>query len=201
MLPIDKRRCTAQENRAKIMDSAIKLFQQYGFESVTIDAIVKAAGFSRGTFYKLFVSKEDIVISYMAHWNQLYEEYYHQELEHSQHSAPEQIRRLAEYILEVSTRGGQAFQRIAIASGMRDALLAEKISKADAPITKILQHVLADGQAQGTITAQYSAAELTEMIYIILEGTALRWAGRYNSQSIETVSENAINMLVHMIKQ
>ena len=201
MVPIEKRRNAAQENREKILESAITLFQQKGFENVTIDDIVKAAGFSRGTFYKLFVSKEDLVVSYMVRWNALYEEFYHKELEHSEMEAPEKIRLLVRHMLLASTRGGQELQRVAIASGMRDKLLAEKVSKVDAEITNILQCVLTDGQAQGTVTARYSVSELIRMIYIVMEGIALQWAGRYDGQPIEDTAGNAVEMLVDLLKQ
>lgn len=63
MQSLEKRRNKAQENRETIPKAAISLFQKHGFENVTIDEIGKEAGFSRGTVYKLFVSKEDLVVS------------------------------------------------------------------------------------------------------------------------------------------
>lgn len=201
MQPLEKRRNTAQENREKIIENAISLFQQHGFDNVTIDDIIKAAGFSRGTFYKLFISKEDLVISYMVQWNTLYEEYYHNELEQSEHNALEKIRLLSRYMLSASTKGGQEFQRIAIASGMKDKMLAEKISKANANITKILQDILADGQEKEIITAAYPVSELTQMIYIVLEGISLRWAGSYDDRTLEESAGSSLEILTDLLKK
>ena len=76
----ERRRENAEAKRKKILDAAITLFQERGFDNVTIDEIVKEAGFSRGTFYKLFLGKEDLVVSYMGQWNLSYADYYEREL-------------------------------------------------------------------------------------------------------------------------
>ena len=136
----------------------------------------------------------------MVRWNTLYEEYYYRELEQSKYNALEKIRLLAEYMLSTSTKGGQTFQRIAISSGMRDKLLAEKISKADATITKILQDILTDGQEQGSITTNYAVSELVRMIYVVLEGISLRWAGSYDNRTLEESAGNVIDLLIDLLK-
>lgn len=200
MQSLEKRRNKAQENRETIPKAAISLFQKHGFENVTIDEIGKEAGFLRGTVYKLFVSKEDLVVSYMTQWNRLYENYYHEEIENSEQNALEKIRSLVQYMLSASTKGGQAFQRIAIASGMKDDLFAEKISKSNASITKIFQDLLSYGQNEGLISSAYSVSELIEMIYIVLEGLCLRWAGSYNDRSLEEISGPALNILIETLK-
>lgn len=44
--------------RAKIVEAARKLFNRHGFESVSIDQIMKAAGLTRGGFYNHFKTKD-----------------------------------------------------------------------------------------------------------------------------------------------
>ena len=46
------------KTHAKIVEAARTLFNRYGFESVTIEMIMKAAGLTRGGFYNHFESKE-----------------------------------------------------------------------------------------------------------------------------------------------
>jgi AcrR family transcriptional regulator len=57
-----KRRLVAGELR----DAALMLLATRGFDAVTIDDIVAAAGLSRRTFFRYFSSKEDVVIRFMA---------------------------------------------------------------------------------------------------------------------------------------
>jgi AcrR family transcriptional regulator len=46
--------------RARIVESARVLFNRHGFESVTIDEVMNAAGLTRGGFYHHFANKESL---------------------------------------------------------------------------------------------------------------------------------------------
>ena len=200
MASIEKRRDTARLNREKVVDAAIGLFQEKGFDNVSIDEIGKAACFSRGTLYKLFVSKEDIVATYMARWNTLYVRYYHEELEHAQMDALEKFQALVTYMITASTRGGQALQRVAIAGAMRDELLAKKVYDARQEVDTILLRLLTEGAEAGIITRCYPVEEMLQMAYILAEGTALRWAGRYDESKIEETAGSSVAMLADLFR-
>lgn len=48
------------QSRERIVDSAALLFTQYGFDSVSIDDVMKAAGLTRGAFYAHFKNKAEL---------------------------------------------------------------------------------------------------------------------------------------------
>lgn len=50
----------SQETRTRIVTSARKLFNRYGFDGVTIGHIMKDAGLTHGGFYRHFESKSDL---------------------------------------------------------------------------------------------------------------------------------------------
>ncbi|TQI79390.1 TetR family transcriptional regulator [Serratia fonticola] len=47
--------------RAEILQAAGKLFQEQGYETTSVDEIVRSAGIAKGTFYYYFKSKEEIL--------------------------------------------------------------------------------------------------------------------------------------------
>jgi hypothetical protein len=47
------------EIKAKIIQSARRLFNQHGFDRVSLDQIMSGAGLTRGGFYSYFESKSD----------------------------------------------------------------------------------------------------------------------------------------------
>jgi len=54
-----------EQVRKKIVDSARRLFNQNGFESVSVDSIMSNAGLTRGGFYSYFDSKSDLYAEVM----------------------------------------------------------------------------------------------------------------------------------------
>jgi TetR/AcrR family transcriptional repressor of nem operon len=48
------------ETKKKIIDSARKLFNRHGFESVSIQQVMRGAGLTHGGFYSYFASKSDL---------------------------------------------------------------------------------------------------------------------------------------------
>lgn len=50
-------------NKGKIVRTAIRLFNEKGYESVSVSEICKAAGTYRSSFYNVFSCKEDILIA------------------------------------------------------------------------------------------------------------------------------------------
>ena len=51
--------------REHIIESARRLFNQNGFENVSIDAIMAGSGLTRGGFYSYFRSKSDLYVEAM----------------------------------------------------------------------------------------------------------------------------------------
>ena len=55
-----------EEVRAKIVQSARKLFNRSGFDNVSVDQIMADAGLTRGGFYTYFESKSDLYAEALA---------------------------------------------------------------------------------------------------------------------------------------
>ncbi|HEY0584674.1 MAG TPA: TetR/AcrR family transcriptional regulator [Pseudoduganella sp.] len=55
-----------ERTRAKIVESARRLFNRHGFEQVSIDTIMSEAGLTRGGFYNHFESKDELYAAAVA---------------------------------------------------------------------------------------------------------------------------------------
>lgn len=52
---------TPEQRRAEILQAASELFQEIGYESTSVDSIVRSAGIAKGTFYYYFKSKDEVL--------------------------------------------------------------------------------------------------------------------------------------------
>jgi TetR/AcrR family transcriptional regulator, transcriptional repressor for nem operon len=57
-----------QQTRARIVKTAVRLFNRKGFADVTIGEIMTAAGLTHGGFYRHFRSKEELYVETVRHF-------------------------------------------------------------------------------------------------------------------------------------
>lgn len=67
-----RRRLTREARREEILAAALKVFAKGGYHGTHVDAIVKAAGVARGTFYLHFESKHDVFAALVDRTLQLF---------------------------------------------------------------------------------------------------------------------------------
>jgi AcrR family transcriptional regulator len=60
-----------QRTRLALIDAALDLFLEKGYEATTIDEIVAAVEVSQRTFFRYFGTKEDVVTSFLAEHDQI----------------------------------------------------------------------------------------------------------------------------------
>src|SRR5574342_123030 len=60
----------SEETRTKIMESAIKLFSNQGYNKASVDDICTEAGISKGAFYHHFESKQELFLALLDGWLQ-----------------------------------------------------------------------------------------------------------------------------------
>ena len=70
-------RSSTQKKRQLVIETALRMFTEKGFENVSVDDIIAATGTSKGTFYHYFNSKDEIVaeigrsqMEIIAKWNE-----------------------------------------------------------------------------------------------------------------------------------
>jgi AcrR family transcriptional regulator len=71
---VNKRKLLARTTKKNIKEAALKLFEQYGFDIVTIEDIAKEAGVSKGSFYVYYSSKDEILVKEYKKIDNYYED-------------------------------------------------------------------------------------------------------------------------------
>lgn len=161
----------AEKKRQDIVDAGMKLFQQYGFEKVSVDDICRFLGISKPTLYK-YVQKKEMILAY----------YYQQR---SVDSLPKT------YELLQQERPAAAMQYLfttlhEIAQDMGPELYAayriytmsdpDYLASYSRPQVRVLEVCLEALQALDQIANQADPHKLAVMLMDLNEGLSLTWA-------------------------
>lgn len=120
-----------RKSRAQILQSARKLFNQYGFLEVSIDKVMEDAGLTRGGFYNHFDSKEDLFAATLADFASNREA----EVAEVEEPLPELARQVIQYYVSKDHQGDFAHQCPLIA-------LPSDVARASAKVKRVYERVL-----------------------------------------------------------
>jgi len=171
---LSKRKLQARETRKRILESALSLFREKGFDQVSIDEITSAAGVSKGSFYTYFQTKSDIIIEEFR----LIDDYY-QKKESAIMRSPDAASRLiafTKYQLDY-IRKNLGFRTLSILYiNQMSAFYEQKIlANRERTLVRLVSKIIADGQASGHIR-QGDPIELAEWMNRCMRGFFLDWA-------------------------
>jgi TetR/AcrR family transcriptional repressor of nem operon len=68
-MPTDTAPPKAATSRAKLLDAAMRLLREKGYNATTVDDLCAAAGVTKGAFFHHFQSKEDLGVAAADHWS------------------------------------------------------------------------------------------------------------------------------------
>jgi len=84
--------------KQQILDAALNIIVENGYDNARIDDIVKTSGMSKGAIYYYYKSKKDIYLDLVNHWVHLYAGSLN-EISNDGLSATEQLKELFEYFI------------------------------------------------------------------------------------------------------
>jgi len=172
--------------RARIREAANHLFLEQGFEATTVDAIVAAAGVSKGTFYLYFERKEDLLLEYG--WKRL---------ARVREMLPELLARptfadaLAE-IMDTVVRG-KTWDRELTARAIDE--MGTSAERLEAAPYKLLRPLLEMGQARGQVRDDIPAEALAQFVLRSLLGALRDWGRGHDDLSRDQALNYAVTLV------
>jgi AcrR family transcriptional regulator len=157
-----------------IVDAAVEVFRERGYERTTVEEIVRRVEISQPTFYKYFGSKDavlrEVAGGMLREWALEAEAGAHQEGE----STGAVLRRIFETLASTMLEDRPLWQCIVLADAL-NPMRAPEQRDADRDATRGIAAILARGQRSGEITQRFSAVRLAENLIAMQIIDCLAW--------------------------
>jgi AcrR family transcriptional regulator len=164
-----------RRTKAAIVSNALRLFNERGYDAVTVEEITRAAGVAKGTFYSYFPVKSDIIVEEFWKIDRYYADY-----------ASRNLRRYrgAEEKLRAFTRAQMRYVRDEVGNDSLKILYVNQtlqrggdkvIVNPDRRWYRIVADVIAEGQEAGVFRTDADAGALAYGFNRSMRSVFLDW--------------------------
>ncbi|HCB99653.1 MAG TPA: TetR/AcrR family transcriptional regulator [Ruminococcaceae bacterium] len=160
-----------RSTKEALLDTAIALFQQQGFENVTIDDICNKNGVTKTAFYYYFKSKDDLIRDYFSTDDMLSSDELASILDAEDYV--EQIIRCMEIRVVRIAKAGVALTKELYRIYLKDEitpLLSEPTG-----LSEVIMKAIERAQTAGQLTPTISSDLIHTALCCLYNGTILKW--------------------------
>lgn len=186
---MSKREAKKQNNKRAILDSAISLFNENGYEKTSIAQIARKAGVGKGTVYSYFDNKKSIIKGFCEYE---LEKVHNQLIAQSNREASVLEQMLIIYMTEFQhITQNREFGRLY----MRESLFPDEselktTTDLDKKYFDLLFPILEKGQERGELRKDLELLHITAQFYSLFIIIISAWyTGRLPSKAVETTME------------
>jgi AcrR family transcriptional regulator len=180
-MPTGLREQKKHRQREAIVEAAIGLFRERGFEQTRVQDILDEAEISLGTFYNYFPGKDAVLDEFGAGVITSYVELARKELE-------QQDRPVAERVTALARACGRAFSSdpafmVVVVTQSRAFGGRGQLPAGDVPIYGLLSLLFEEGQANGEIRPDVPPLELAETFSGVFMFAVVSWLTAWQSDA------------------
>ncbi len=160
--------------RQQIIDTAIRMFRELGYENTRVDDIVQVLEISQPTFFRYFPSKDAVLRDVALRGIECVTEQLRASLAADSTTA-ERLRKsygtMARY-----AEADRALWQAVVLSGAMDPVRSPEMRQHDDAAVALLREVLAQGQKRGEITRAVPVAHLAQFMGALYRTVVRHWA-------------------------
>jgi AcrR family transcriptional regulator len=160
--------------RQQIVETALHLFRQQGYENTRIDDIVQTLEISQPTFFRYFPSKDAVLREVGRRAFSRQAEGLKAELS-VKATTEQRLRRFYESLGNVTEVGRPLWQAVILAGAM-DPVRSPELRGAEAATVSLLREIIAEGQKNGEITLDFPVVHLAEFMEGLFNTVVRQWA-------------------------
>jgi AcrR family transcriptional regulator len=183
---------TLLKTRIRILQSALELIKENGYNKVTIPSICKAAGITKSTFYYHYQSKDDLIGDFIDQLGYITENSYAKIL--LQETYLKQIWAIFQILLEGNIAAGPAIVKQVFISylNMGNHSYFPHSATSWNIVVKLLEKAQEDGQFKNNNYPE----NIAESTFELLRGVLITWAIEDGSFDLEETSKRLLTTLL-----
>jgi len=201
---INGKKLQGAETKKKILKTAAELFSEYGFEKVSVDAIIAKAGISKGGFYVHFDSKDALTAAlideYVSRLDLSYTAYVMSFPEDAE--ASEVLRSLVGRIADIITEEiGYNLIRIAYRIQIDRKIPNGTLLSSNRDLNTVFCDLFKRGVRQGEFRDELDAKTVAEQFVAVSRGFTYEWCIRFPDFHLKDELLRLFNLLLSGIKK
>jgi len=160
--------------RQQIIETALKLFRERGYEKTRVDDIVQALEISQPTFFRYFPSKDDVLRQVGRRGFECQAERLQSELSNKATTA-ERLRRFYQSLARTTEADRPLWQAVVLAGAM-DPVRSPDMRRPEGIAVGLLREILSQGQKRGEVTKAFPVVHLAEFMEGLFTTVVRQWA-------------------------
>ena len=167
------RKRQAMEMRVRIQKAALDLFDKEGFENVSVEQVAHAVGCSVGNIYHYYKSKDELALQVTDNVDRIYSELEEQYRADCESTAREKLLDFTCQALRISSEEEVLYK--AFVQGLKYPEQGALKDSDKRVYHRVLRYLTAACIAEGSISAEYTVAEVVEMLVAFHRGMLFEW--------------------------
>jgi AcrR family transcriptional regulator len=185
--------------KQQIYDTAVSLFLKKGFKNVTVEEICSKLGFTKGTFYAHFRSKDQIIMQFISLDNM----YFRSELLPKVSAMKPGINKLLAFgqlFTKHEEEFGKKLLKQSLLIRMENTNNIAEIYPDKREAFKILKELITEGQVAGEIRSDLSSDHIAIIIIYCMRGVEFSWCLPNTKINMEETGKELFEMLLEGLR-
>lgn len=196
---MNKRTLQGMETKKRLIECARKLFKEKGYNSVTVDDIVKEANSSKGGFYTHFKTKEELLINMLPLVDDAYVAFLNTNIKIE--NSIEKISLFIQYALKfIEEEIGLVFISAIYSSHIKDLTQDRFLIASDRAYNKLLKKFIEEGQEKKEIKRELPPEHAAAILTSCIRGVVYDWCLYKGEFDLVDYGNEVINMMLNQLK-
>ena len=199
--PIGKRKQQARETRRKIVNCALRLFNEHGFENVSIEMISENAGVSVGAIYHHFKSKEEIAAQSLVVLDEDYEIFLNDLLTDPKYNTLSAFDKLKEFYIFVQVKSSELDSvNFAYSYDLKNRQASILLVSEERTLYRGWKKLIDMCREEGSISPELTDEELIRLLTYISRGLLVDWLLKEGKQDMKEQSRLVADHLLEGLR-